>query len=573
MILKTPLLFLVLLATAPAAPVLLEAETDPQGTVTRDPSCAGGAYVTATDQAYHPVFKAELPADLPSSVTLHIRRKGAAVQLKGIVNGQQSELAWDWSTTGSFRWTKLGPFERDKLGNAILLIRGEGGTGVDIDAVVISGEENPDLESLLPPLPSVALTVDWTRPGKALSRDQFGLNLFGGLDPEVSNHPQYRENLIHMNPGILRIHNAGMVGDAAKSPVAWVDYQNKCWLKERVLAALAPLRDLPTRIIININCWPDWMDRDGDRLLDIDQHDAFARFSAQLVEIVNHPAAGKPVLWWEITNEMDDRYHKSYFEAKKPDRLDELAAIYLKSAKAMREADPRIRTGGPSTTNSYNMDFHRRFIVATAPLLDFYSMHLYLTGSRDTSDEEVFARSEAASWPLEQVRGMLDGISPDRRIELLMDEYNINWDWQQKDQRMTDWRSAVWDAAFCISSIAAGADGTAAWNECDGAYGKTATDHSRRPAAESFHLINSTLPGAVVPTSFTASKEAGLRVVATRGKDGGKAILLVNIGSRPRTVTGVTGSATIISQQEILTRALDGKIFLPALSLAVIDAR
>lgn len=470
MTLNYSLLPLLFLASSHAATFVIEAEKEPQGSVKRDTTCAGGAYVVASDQAYQPVFKATLPDKLPPKFSVYVRRTGAPVQLKTITTGTQSELAWDWSKPGEFSWCKMGPFERAKLGESILLIRGNAGPSISIDSVVITDETNPDLESLLPPLPPLPIQVDWTKPGSKITRDHFGLNAFNGFNPLISNHPKYLENLIYMKPGILRLHFAGMVDDAAKNPSAWVDYKNQCWLKERVLASLAPLRNLPSRLILCINAWPAWMDQDHNGRLDLDQHNAYAAFCVELLEIVNAPDAGKPILWWEITNEMDDRYHKQFFEAKKPDYLSELTDIYLKSAAAMRKADPRIKTGGPATTNSYNMDFHRRFIAATAPMLDFYSMHLYATGSRAAANSDVFARSDAPAWPLTSVRGMLNDISPDRKIELLMDEYNINWDWKQEDKRMQDWRSAVWDAAFCVSAISAGADGTAAWNECDGAY-------------------------------------------------------------------------------------------------------
>jgi hypothetical protein len=151
-----------------------------------------------------------------------------------------------------------------------------------------------------------------------------------------------------------------------------------------------------------------------------------------------------------------------------------------------------------------------------------------------------------------------------------MDEYNINWDWKQEDKRMNDWRSAVWDAAFCVSAINAGADGTAAWNECDGAYGKTTRDHVRRPAADSFHLINSLLPGTSVPAEIDAPESSGVRVLAILRPDERKALLLLNIGTRPRTLTGVTGKATMIQKEGMTTHTLENEISLPPLSLAVI---
>lgn len=557
-------------ASLNAAAIRIEAEADPVGRLEKDSTCSGGAYVTGSHQSFEPIFRAMTPKDLPANVWIFVRRTGAPVQIKGISNGLQSDLAWDWSTPKDFVWCKMGPFSSASLGQRMIIIRGDEGPACAIDSVVITDEPEPDLDAFLPPLPPVPLEIDWAKPGRIITRDHFGLNCYSGLDPETAANPKYLENLIHMNPGILRIHHAGMLEDASKSPSAWVDHQKKCWHQERILAALAPLRTLPSRIIICINTWPSWMDQNQDGRLDPDCHDDYADFCADLVKIVNSPAAGKPVLWWEITNEMDDRYHKPFYEAREPDLLNELTNIYLKSAIAMKRADTRIRTGGPATTNSYNVDFHKRFIAATAPLLDFYSMHLYLTGSRDFPDAEIFERTSAPAWPLAAVRAMLDEVSPQRKIELMMDEFNINWDWRQEDVRMTDWRGAVWDAAFCLSALDAGADATSAWNERDGAYGKTTFDHQRRPAAESLHLINGILPGATVPSRISGPNTAGMRVLALLREDGRKSWVILNIGTRPRAITGVHGRATTICRKGTTSFLVEDRMTLPAISLAVI---
>ena len=564
------LVFLSYLTAASAAPILLEAEALPQGPVMPDPGCTGGSYVSGGTQSWSPVFRAATPRDLTGKVKLWVHRRGGSVQLKTQVGDVQTAHGWDYGDESAFTWREMGEFEASQLGDSLLLIRGEGGAAVDIDAVALGAESVLELEALLPPLPVVPLTVDSQKPGRLVTRAHFGLNGFSALDPVTTQNPKYLANLRYMNPGLFRIHNSGMLDDGAKSPSGWIDATHKKWMAPRILAALAPLRDLPTKIVLNINTWPAWMDADGDGRLDLDQHLAYAELCADLVKLVNAPSAGKPILWWEITNEMDDRYHRSFFEAKKADLLPELVAIYLKCAQAMRTADPRIKTGAPSSTNSYNMDFHQRFIAATAANLDFYSMHLYLTGQRDTPDKEIFARAEAPAYPLSSVRTMLNEASPKRKIELWLNEYNINWDWSQQDARMTDWRSAVWDAAFCFACLNAGADATAAWNECDGAYGKTASDHLRRPAAESFHALNAILPGRQLPANLAAPKTDGLQVLAIQRKNGTRALLLLNIGPRTRSLSGVTGTATLISQAGTTTTTATGTLALPSISLAIV---
>ena len=62
------LAFLSYLTAASAAPVLLEAEALPQGSVMPDPGCTGGSYVSGGTQSWSPVFRAATPRDLTGKV-------------------------------------------------------------------------------------------------------------------------------------------------------------------------------------------------------------------------------------------------------------------------------------------------------------------------------------------------------------------------------------------------------------------------------------------------------------------------------------------------------------------------
>jgi len=518
---------------------ILEAEDQPKGEVKQDATAHGGAYVYAQNGSYQEVFAAAMPEAtvLPAEVTVSVLRRGGPVQLKSVTGNQQKDIEWSWGECEDFEWRSLGRHPLEQLGERLVLIRGENGKPVEIDAVVLSAEPSPNLGSLMPPLPSTKISVDWTHAVGEVTSDHFGINGFSMVDPLIGQNPEYQKNLRAINPGILRIHSAELHGSSSNKS-GWVDEKNRCWDRRRVLAALAPVRNLPLRTMPCISSWPEWMDANHDGMLDSDQFDAFAAFCADLVRLVNADASQAPVLWWEVTNEKDDRYFTHLRDAKVPDRLDELAKIYRLAAAAMKAADSRIRVGGPSALNSYNMDFHDRFIKATADALDFYSVHLYVSGNKGDSDASVFKRADSPFQPMKMLVQALHQASPDRKIELILNEYNISWDWQQRDPRMVDWRGAVWDAWFIVQAIKGGVDGLAGWNDSDGIYGKMSPDFKLRPSGESLALLNRKMIGSRYECTLTPDAGSGpLNAMAIRVKDGTQRLLVINRGSRPSPLT------------------------------------
>jgi xylan 1,4-beta-xylosidase len=83
---------------------------------------------------------------------------------------------------------------------------------------------------------------------------------------------------------------------------------------------------------------------------------------------------------------------------------------------------------------------------------------------------------------------------------VFLDEYNISWSWEVRDPRMTDNKSAVFDALTMSYALLAGADETMAWNEYDGVYGKLGASDEVRPGGNNFHIFNALLRGDWVQT-------------------------------------------------------------------------
>lgn len=511
--------------------VLIEAEAAPRGEVKKDAAASGGSYVSVEGD-YQPVFAAPVPADGADELTVWVRHKGVPLQLKGVKAGKQFALRWAYPRPEAFTWTSLGRHRRSALGESIVIIRGKGGEG-GVDAVVFAGDRAFDPVRDLPAAANPVVTastpvqvrVDWDKIQFATNRMSFGLNGYAAFNPETAADPTYQANLRYLNPGLLRIHNGEQLGDASTRPMAWLDHNAKTWDKPKIKRALEGLAPLKIPTLITIVGWPPWMDKDGDKRLDPGEYERFAALCADLVRFVNGELKLK-VPYWEITNEKDDHYWVGEVKSGKPDHLDDLVALYNHCAVAMKKADPTLQTGGPAVARGDLVEHHRRFVRGTKNNLDFFSFHIYATGSASDSDQKIYDRAVAMGDHVGAIVKMLKKESPQRHIPAHLNEHNISWTWRTRDKRMTNHKGAVWDALALMAAAQGGVVATNAWNDRDGVYGKTAPDGTRRPSAHLFHLLNQHLIGNIVAATSSDPKA----VVVWAAKSGGErnAILIIN---------------------------------------------
>ncbi len=383
------------------------------------------------------------------------------------------------------------------------------------------------------------IQIDWNRITGRTTPLSYGLNAFQGFDPQRTGDPVYARNMAYMAPGLIRYHNGGMMGTSERS-AGLINAAARGWDRDKVRRALTPRLFAGSQRMMNIANWPDWMDKDGadakgDGFLDADQFDAYAALCADLVRIVNKEAR-LGVRYWEVTNERDGRYFVPFYEDNgkgrlrdpaKPDRVNELAALYNRCAVAMKKVDPTILVGGPAAARPDLLAFHTRFVRGTLRHLDFFSFHAYASGSKETPDEAVYDRAAGMGDYTRAIAQMLKRESPRRHIPLMLDEYNISWTWQTRDPRMTNHKGSVFDALAMVHAVRGGADVTAAWNEKDGIYGKTDGQNRLRPGAHVFHLFNRYLVGDVVQADTSEPKAIVAFAVRDR-KTRRRACLLVN---------------------------------------------
>ncbi len=507
---------------------VFEAESS-QESLTRvliDANASGGQYRAATADG---TTLATLQTEGFDTFEVWVRYRGLPLVLK---SNEGSEIArLDANESGNWQWASLGVHRLEETGDSVQVFSpfsdrkaSEAPSGLDLVALAKPGIEVADLEALVQPAPEESLTVpdadvvlksepeaaesegpatatvriDWSQKTGRVADRQYSLNIFNGYDTKVANDPKYVEGVAYMASPILRYHNmSGMLADPSKNRFGWIDEDAKTWDAERITAALDPLEGLSRERLITIGKWPKWMDLDKDGMLDQGQYEAFAQLCADLVRLLNVEQK-RGIQYFEISNERDMVYWLRQMKKGQPLQIDELAKIHNLCAQAMKAVDPGIKIGGPAACRGDLVQPLKQFAILTLENLDFLSYHAYASGDASETDVNIYNRAGSLGKNLATIRRMLDAISPDRAIELHLNEYNICYTHRVRDTRMSTHKGAVFDALVFAQLVQNGADVGNAWNECDNVYGKMARDFELRPPAHVFHYFNKLMTGAEV---------------------------------------------------------------------------
>lgn len=413
-------------------------------------------------------------------------------------------------------------------------------------------------------LATVTVDIDWSfYTGNRSTGLSYGLNLFQGFNPNVVSatmgYSAYRDNIVAMNPGIIRYHRYEQVLDSQQNVNGWVISPNAetyRWDRDKISLTLDETFAHHPTIMMNIANWPYYMSvANGlpNQILGVpdellvqqgklrpDMIDAYAEFCADLVRIINIEQ-GHGVLYWEILNEMDQVY-------RTPEAMAELAEIYVRAAIAMKAVDPNIRVGGPAFTWPGRTHLVRPFLDIAHPYLDFVSYHSFSSGSVDDSNEWIWDRASEMGRYTQIIQDLLAEFT-DRPIETFHNEFNISYN--PPDPRMEDAVGAVYDALALAAIANSGATGAMAWAEADGWYGKMNLwgDWERRPSSYVFEIYNNLMRGDIVASSSSAS--SAVDVFAING-DFWDAFSLVNRSGQEQVVQlSLSGGDYLSNPQDV----------------------
>jgi xylan 1,4-beta-xylosidase len=353
------------------------------------------------------------------------------------------------------------------------------------------------------------VSVDWKKVVAQTTPFTFGSNDYEIIDPKEAADPVFQNYLAELDIGLIRIHNSRLSD-------RWSDPDTQTWDEEKIKAGYDASYPQHPTLIQTIPRWPKWMTQDEDGLLDPSEYDRYAAFCAELVEILNL-RQGRQVRYWEPFNEKDKAY-------KKAGKLKELWKIYNKAAVAMKAKDPSIKVGGPALTWDDKSTL-ASFLKACGSNVDFISWHRYVTGNAEASTDTIMSYTPKYATQVRKFRKLAARLMRNRRVPLLLGEYNINHSWKSGEKRQQTHVGAVWFASVLKHLADAGIDMATSWHLKDGVYGLIDSRNNLRPAATVFAWGVKYLTGKVMRTE---SDQRFVEAMAVQQENGARSLLLIN---------------------------------------------
>jgi xylan 1,4-beta-xylosidase len=353
------------------------------------------------------------------------------------------------------------------------------------------------------------VSVDWSTVLAQSTPFTFGSNDYEITTPQAAADSVYQSRLAQLGIGLIRIHYAGLFE-------RWTNPTTKTWNEAKIKAGFdASYPQRPT-IIQNLPGWPDWMAQDKDGILNPSEYNRYTLFCAQLVDILNRRQQRK-IIYWEPFNEQDVAYENA-------GKLNELWKLYNRVARAMKAKDPQIKVGGPALTWDEPSRLES-FLQACGPNVDFVSWHRYGSDDANASTDTLMSYTPKYGEQVRDFRELVKEFIPNRKVPLLLGEYNINYSWESGETRQNTHVGAVWFASVLKHLAEAGIDMATSWHLKDGVYGMIDPDNNLRPSANVFAWGIKYLTGRVMQTK---SDNALVEAMAVWQGPRKRSLLLIN---------------------------------------------
>ena len=402
-----------------------------------------------------------------------------------------------------------GPFRRSLRGRnallASLLLFGGcvQGKAAPVPAVPAPSDTSPI---------TAGLSVDWkaevgaTTPATFSANDEMCTSGANG-----SGSTAYAKNLSDIGIKFFRLHCGSLTDD-------WSDVSTRRWNVKAIKAGYDAPYLRGATIVQNIPSPPSWL-RNGDGT--VSDVPAYAAYCAQLVAIVNTQLK-KHVVYWEPMNEWEDRYKGNWTQA---------CTVYNQCAEAMKHQDPSIKVG-PALEWPNQGGIVQPLLHQCAGNVDFIAYHSYYSSGPTESNDAWMTKASAMDHDVTNTRDSIKQYAPGRTIPILLDEYNLDGNWNDSETRQHTNIGAVYFATTLKHDAYAGVFACSIWSAKEGTYGITdMSDHLRTPAYL-FQWANHNLIGTLVKTTSDSPK---VEAMAVR-QNGTPAVMVINKASGTATI-------------------------------------
>ncbi len=343
-------------------------------------------------------------------------------------------------------------------------------------------------------------TIDFAQKQGEISRGVFSTNETGTLSGKDERFDEYKKIIDKMGTNNMRLHSGFRLQTLFPNPDTVGDFAK---LDERIKA----LKDgMPDRdIMMCFNRVPEYINPsvEADRKV-------FAELCAKVVKHLNSKPETR-VTYWEIYNEPfskvipEDRGHWK---------------MYNLSAKAMKAVDPTIKIGGYAPCwpiLSAMKDFYQH----CHEYVDFISWHKYPTGNSETPTEYLMKNTGQFGTDVQNVRKLVNDITPGKKVELALTEYHINFNWRPHDPRQATNVGSTWMASVIYHMLINDMDIAQSWHSrSGGTFGMMSKSLEVRPTGQLLYILNRYMNGQRVQSRSDNTWVEVLGFVTKEGKQG-----------------------------------------------------
>ena len=360
---------------------------------------------------------------------------------------------------------------------------------------------------------SAAVSVDWKTHVGTTTAATFSANDEMCTSPvKGSRDAAYARNMADIGIKFYRLHCGSLTDD-------WSSASTRQWNVDAIKVEYSAPYLRGATIIQNIPSPPSWL-RNKDAT--VSDAPAYAAYCAQLVAIVN-TRLKKHVVYWEPLNEWEDRYKGRWPEA---------CAVYNLCAAAMKKQDPSIKVG-PALEWPNQSGVIQPLLQKCAPNVDFIAYHSYYSSGPTESNDALMAKASAMERDVLNTRASIKQFGPRCTIPIMLDEYNLDGNWNDRETRQHTNFGAAYFATTIKHDAYAGIYGCSIWSAKEGTYGITDMDDHLRAPAYLLKWANHNLIGALVRTASTHPMVEAMAVL----QGGTPAVMVINKASGPATIS------------------------------------
>lgn len=366
----------------------------------------------------------------------------------------------------------------------------------------------------------VAVTVNWGMPSGNVTANHWGVNDFQAKN-QMTFDKNYSDYLKKVNPGIVRIHQAGLVN-------AWTNNAAGAWDTAKIKLIFDNI--MPgygtAKVLLDLSDWPEFIAPSGN-YLPLDKEQALEDYFAQLPSIIK--LIGHRVDYYEFLNENDEGYQNSIGFDKYAQLVKRLA-IRVKTEAAALDLPYTVKVGGPALRWPNSAWFQPAIDILGAHI-DFFSWHHYATGpigegvTEEQRNQAIFNNIEwMAGSAINDIRNY--AISKGyNHLEYFLDEFSVQYVWTPYEPRVHNNVGAVWFASLIRRFAQNNLSGAMVWNAKDGAYGLLPDNENISAPGQLYLWGNKYLRGQLMTAG---SDRVSLEVMAILRADNSHQVLLIN---------------------------------------------